>query len=120
MDSTDKIQAAERPSGSARDDRAKPATNTQETSAPKGKMIYLHDIEYKIKKGKSFINKQTQIVSVCKTAMEMNNTSRVISILKGEAFGIKSAAYKSQERNLWVTKIVSSTPISRSFYYVED
>ena len=84
-----------------------------------GKMIYLHDIEYKVKKGKSFLTRQTQIVSICSTAMEMNNTSRVISTLKGEAFGVKSAAYKSSQRNLWVTKIINSKPISKSFYYNE-
>lgn len=80
-------------------------------------MIYLHDVEYKIKKGKSFVNRLTQIVSVCSTAMEMNNTSRVISTLKAEAFGTKSSAYKSTQRNLWVTKIIKSVPLSRSFYY---
>ena len=46
----------------------------------------------------------------------MNKTSRVVTALKGEAFGIKSVAYKTPN-NLWVTKVLESKPISESFHY---
>lgn len=78
--------------------------------------IYLHRIEYRYKKGKGFNVRQTQIASVCKTAIEMNKTSRVVVALKAEAFGIKSVAYKTPN-NLWVTKVLDSKPISQSFHY---
>jgi ABC-type sugar transport system ATPase subunit len=78
--------------------------------------IYLHEIEYKYKKGRSMLSRRTKIVSVCDTPTEMTKTPRVMSTLKAEAFGIKSKAYK-EPNNLWVTKIISSKPISKSFYY---
>jgi len=78
--------------------------------------IYLHDIEVKFKKGKSMLTKRTQVVSVATTPMEMNKTSRLMSQIRGEMFGIKTKAY-STPNNIWVTKIISSKPISKSFYY---
>ena len=78
--------------------------------------IYLHRIEYRYKKGKGFNVRQTEIASVCKTAIEMNKTSRLVTTLKAEAFGIKSVAYKTPN-NLWVTKVLESKPISKSFHY---
>lgn len=78
--------------------------------------IYLHRIEYRYKKGKGFNVRETEIASVCKTAIEMNATSRVVTTLKGQAFGIKSVAYKTPN-NLWVTKVLESKPISESFHY---
>ena len=62
--------------------------------------IYSHVIEVKYKKGKSFVNKEMSIVSVAKTAMEMNNIPRVVRTLQAEVFGHKSAAYKSNDKNL--------------------
>lgn len=82
--------------------------------------IYSYVIEVKYKKGKSFVNKQMTIVSVAKTAMEMNNMPRVIRTLQGEVFGHKSAAYKSNDKNLWVTKILEQTAVSKSFYYTDE
>ena len=68
-------------------------------------------------KGLQLINvRQTEIASVCKTAIEMNKTSRLVTTLKAEAFGIKSVAYKTPN-NLWVTKVLESKPISKSFHY---
>lgn len=78
--------------------------------------IYLHEVEYTAKKGKSMIRGHTEIVSVCKTANEMNKTSRVLDRLKADYFGQKSKAYKT-DNNFWVTKIISSKAISESFYY---
>ena len=46
----------------------------------------------------------------------MNTTSRLVTTLKAEAFGIKSVAYKTPN-NLWVTKVLESKPISQSFHY---
>lgn len=80
--------------------------------------IYLHEVEFTAKKKKSMIKGQTEIVSVCKTTTEMNNTNRVIDRLKADYFGQKSVAYKT-DRNFWITKIISSLPISESFYYTD-
>lgn len=82
--------------------------------------IYSHVVEVKYKKGKSFINKEMSIVSVAKTAMEMNNISRVVRTLQAEVFGHKSAAYKSNTKNLWITKIISSVEVGKSFYYTDE
>jgi hypothetical protein len=81
--------------------------------------IYLHRIEYRYKKGKGFNVRETKICSVCKTAIEMNKTPRVVVTLKAEAFGIKSVAYKTPN-NLWITKVLESKPISESFHYNDD
>ena len=82
--------------------------------------IYSYVIKVKYKKGKSFVNKEMTIVSVAKTAMEMNNISRVIRTLQAEVFGHKSAAYKSGAKNLWVTKILSSVEVGKSFHYTDE
>lgn len=79
--------------------------------------IYHHEVELKYKKGKSFLTKYAKIVSVCKTAMEMNNTPRVIRTFQAEIFGHKSAAYKSGATNVWVVRLLESTAIGTSFHY---
>ena len=78
--------------------------------------VMMHTIEYRFKKGKSFIVQQNQVVSVCKTAIEMNQTARLIVELKAKAFGIKSVGYKTPN-NLWVTKVIDSMVVSKSFHY---
>ena len=83
------------------------------------RIIYSYVIEYRYKKGKSFIIAEEDIVSVCETPSEMNNTPRLISMLKAKAFGNKSAAFKSGQANLWVTRIVSRKELSKSFYYTD-
>lgn len=79
--------------------------------------IYHHEVELKYKKGKSFLTKYSKVVTVCKTAIEMNNTPRVIRTFQAEIFGQKSAAYKSGVTNLWVTKIIKSIDVGQSFHY---
>ena len=83
------------------------------------RMIYHHEIEFTAKKGKSMVKGRSEVVSVCKTPTEMNKTSRVIDRLKAEYFGQKSKGYTTTN-NFWVTKIISSTPVSKSFYYNDD
>lgn len=78
--------------------------------------VKLHRIQCRYKKGKSFIIRYMDVVSVCNTAQEMNETSRLITELKAEVFGIKSVGYKTPN-NFWVTKVLESKPISKSFYY---
>ena len=80
--------------------------------------VKLHKIQCRYKKGKSFIVRYMDVVSVCNTAQEMNETSRLITELKAEIFGIKSVAYKTPN-NFWVTKVLESTPISKSFHYTD-
>ena len=82
--------------------------------------IHSYIIEVKYKKGKSFINKEMKIVSVCLTAMEMNNTPRVVRTLQAEIFGVKSAAYKSGDKNLWITKILQKIYVGDSFHYNDE
>lgn len=81
--------------------------------------VKLHRIECRYKKGKSFITREMEVVSVCNTAQEMNETSRLITELKAEVFGIKSVGYKTPN-NFWVTKVLESRPISKSFYYTDS
>jgi len=76
----------------------------------------MHKIECKYKKGKSFLSREMEVVSVCKTAIEMNKTSRLITELKARVFGIKSVGYKTPN-NFWVTKVLDSKVISKSFHY---
>lgn len=80
--------------------------------------VKLHRIQCRYKKGKSFVIRYMDVVSVCNTAQEMNETSRLITELKAEVFGIKSVGYKTPN-NFWVTKVLESKPISKSFYYTD-
>ena len=50
----------------------------------------------------------------------MNNTPRVVKTLKAEVYGQKSTAVKSNDKNLWITKILDSVPISKSLYYTDE
>ena len=75
--------------------------------------IHSYIIEVKYKKGKS-------LVSVCLTAMEMNNTPRVVRTLQAQVYGVKSAAYKSSDKNLWITKILQKIYVGESFHYNDE
>lgn len=79
--------------------------------------IYHQDIEVKYLKGKTTMTGQMQVVTVCDTVEEMNHTPRVLNMLRAKVFGVDSAAYKSQNRNMWITKIIKTQPLSKSFYY---
>ena len=79
--------------------------------------IYHQDVEVKYLKGKSTQTSKMQVVTVCEDVEEMNHTPRVLNMFRAKAFGVTSAAYKSATRNLWVTKLLKSQPLSKSFYY---